>query len=173
MQQEGGNLRQIGGQPIAPEPSFNHQRTMKTNRAKVTRIQISPELSKKILDRDGHFCACCGATERLAIDHIVPVHFGGTNDEDNLQPLCTSCNSTKGDHASVIEDGKFYLIGNNGRHSVPMIELYKARRIEAARRNLSIMDYREGKEEEGRRESRAGHNWISDQLSEVARKKAF
>lgn len=41
-------------------------------------------------------CALCGATEFLSIDHIKPVLLGGTNDRENLQCLCRSCNSRKG-----------------------------------------------------------------------------
>ena len=41
------------------------------------------------------------------IDHVVPLHGGGTNDRRNLQLLCTSCNRSKGakhpvDHARRI-----------------------------------------------------------------------
>lgn len=32
----------------------------------------------------------------LAIDHIYPLHLGGTYDRSNLQVLCSSCTSRKG-----------------------------------------------------------------------------
>lgn len=32
----------------------------------------------------------------MQVDHIVPVEFGGTNDLDNLNPSCHSCNYAKG-----------------------------------------------------------------------------
>jgi 5-methylcytosine-specific restriction endonuclease McrA len=32
----------------------------------------------------------------LVVDHIYPRHLGGTSDPDNLQALCTQCNSRKG-----------------------------------------------------------------------------
>jgi 5-methylcytosine-specific restriction endonuclease McrA len=40
--------------------------------------------------------AFCGAKLPCAIDHIKPVYIGGTDDENNLQLLCISCNSIKG-----------------------------------------------------------------------------
>ena len=47
--------------------------------------------------RDGFHCQHCGATSDLTIDHITPLVRGGSNELDNLQFLCKSCNSRKGD----------------------------------------------------------------------------
>ena len=45
----------------------------------------------------GNKCAHCGTTDkRLTVDHITPLKKGGTNFIDNIQPLCKSCNSSKG-----------------------------------------------------------------------------
>lgn len=43
----------------------------------------------------GDCCLCCGASERLTIDHVLPVARGGSNDIANLQPLCRPCNASK------------------------------------------------------------------------------
>ncbi|MGI5443545.1 HNH endonuclease [Streptomyces shenzhenensis] len=45
-------------------------------------------------------CAQCGRTPIehhvvLVVDHKVPRHWGGTDDLENLQPLCEDCNSGK------------------------------------------------------------------------------
>ena len=51
-------------------------------------------------------CAICAISEeklladtglRLTIDHIKPLSKNGTNYIENIQPLCKSCNSSKGD----------------------------------------------------------------------------
>lgn len=42
-------------------------------------------------------CAYCIFREADSIDHIIPLTKGGTNNIDNLLPVCISCNSSKGD----------------------------------------------------------------------------
>jgi len=44
----------------------------------------------------GGKCAKCGSSEKIQIDHIVPISRGGTNHITNLQPLCSHCNASKG-----------------------------------------------------------------------------
>lgn len=50
----------------------------------------------KIGRRDSFKCKHCGSSDDLAIDHIFALANGGTNELDNLQLLCRSCNSSKG-----------------------------------------------------------------------------
>jgi HNH endonuclease len=42
-------------------------------------------------------CIYCGASENLAIDHVVPSNRGGTDGGDNAVWACRSCNSSKSD----------------------------------------------------------------------------
>lgn len=44
-------------------------------------------------------CHICGQPAADAIDHIVPVALGGSDDPMNLAPAHTSCNTAKGDSA--------------------------------------------------------------------------
>jgi len=44
----------------------------------------------------GNICLCCGEPKELTRDHVVPLVNGGSNDISNIQPLCQSCNSSKG-----------------------------------------------------------------------------
>jgi len=57
---------------------------------------VSPEKRRFVLDRDGHCCLRCGATERLEMDHIRPYRDGGWTVPRNLQTLCKPCNCWKG-----------------------------------------------------------------------------
>ena len=44
----------------------------------------------------GEYCLCCGSNDDIQLDHIVPISKGGKNTLSNLQPLCKSCNVSKG-----------------------------------------------------------------------------
>lgn len=47
-------------------------------------------------------CQICGKVltkDNVTVDHIIPISSSGTNAVENLQPLCGSCNSRKGNRS--------------------------------------------------------------------------
>lgn len=48
-----------------------------------------------ILERYGHQCLACGS-KNVTVDHVVPLSRGGRHEASNVQPLCASCNASKG-----------------------------------------------------------------------------
>lgn len=51
-------------------------------------------------------CAHCGTSERLEVDHIVPVALGGKTERGNLQVLCRLCNASKGAREKPLLPGR-------------------------------------------------------------------
>ena len=81
------------------EISNNHdsfRQSYPFRRKAASRFISNPKIRKTIFDRDGLKCKKCGATDNLHLDHIKPVSKGGDDSLDNLQVLCCSCNSSKG-----------------------------------------------------------------------------
>lgn len=63
--------------------------------------KINNNLRYKIFKRDRYKCCYCGNSPAideniiLHIDHIIPISKNGSNSEDNLQTLCSTCNLKK------------------------------------------------------------------------------
>lgn len=54
------------------------------------------KIRHRILVRDKYTCKCCGMVSLSnEVDHINPLHMGGSNDDVNLQTLCTECHKAK------------------------------------------------------------------------------
>jgi len=66
----------------------------------------------KILDKEykrlyNSPCSFCGSTEKITMDHIIPISRSGNHSIGNLQPLCKSCNSSK--KSRLVSEYKYYL----------------------------------------------------------------
>ncbi len=61
-----------------------------------TKRPIAKETRWEVWGRDNFTCKHCGSRKNLALDHIHPEVEGGSNNLENLQTLCHSCNSKKG-----------------------------------------------------------------------------
>lgn len=58
---------------------------------------FTPKEWNDLCEKYGHYCLMCGKSDiPLTVDHIIPISLGGTNNIDNIQPLCQICNSQKG-----------------------------------------------------------------------------
>lgn len=85
------HLGRFMGLDFGDPPEPRHRRTAANGRR-----ALSAQASLAVFANDGYRCVKCGSRDNLTIDHIVPVVRGGTNDPNNLQTLCRSCNSRKG-----------------------------------------------------------------------------
>lgn len=65
-------------------------------RAQTTNGGIALEAWYEICASFGFCCIACGTKTALEMDHVVPLSMGGEHQIENVQPLCRSCNASKG-----------------------------------------------------------------------------
>lgn len=89
-------VRILFGQPQSevPRDRGRQMRPLDARRAQWGRK--ASRVRRTIMGQDGACCQNCGSSDRLSIDHILPLSRGGSDDPENLQVLCKSCNSSKG-----------------------------------------------------------------------------
>ena len=96
LKEKGRQYRQTEGGKLVNRLHVIKRRTMIKN------LEFS--LTKQdwldiLMDQNNH-CAGCGTefSDKTTpeMDHIYPVSFGGATTKDNIQALCRSCNSSKG-----------------------------------------------------------------------------
>lgn len=85
-----------------PMPSVEELQRVRVDdpKAKTPKVVIPECLRWEIFERDNFTCQRCGARRWLRVDHIYPESLGGTLDPSNLQTLCRSCNSRKGNRVA-------------------------------------------------------------------------
>lgn len=104
---------------VIPAPA-NHVDTVCMNY-----VPLNNGIRQRIYARDGRVCKECGAEHGLSIDHIVPVSKGGNSTDDNLQVLCLSCNTRKGNrissktYVSIVDDSSKTVESNKQNASCP------------------------------------------------------
>lgn len=81
---------------------------------KRSRRQLPKENRDRIIERDEHKCFYCESTERLTVDHVIPINHGGSDCAANLITSCHSCNSKK--------NGRTRLLPLFERHVLDVIE---------------------------------------------------
>ncbi len=71
-----------------------------------TRGRTLARLRHRTFTRDCGLCVPCSQAGRTTpateLDHVVPLHKGGTDADDNLQAICTECHRKK----TALEQGK-------------------------------------------------------------------
>ena len=86
---------------LYPEKNAQHFNNRRARKQQAGGSFTSKEW-RKLCARYNFTCLCCGKREpkiSLTVDHVVPLSKGGTNFIDNIQPLCISCNTSKGTRA--------------------------------------------------------------------------
>ena len=85
--------------------------TRSTKAKAVERLRGRPaaRMRARILARDNYLCQAClrGGMVTVAdeVDHVVPLHLGGSNGENNQESICRACHSVKSESERAERSG--------------------------------------------------------------------
>ena len=97
------------------------------------RKRISTNERRQILKRDRYICGYCGLRKKsssLAIDHIIPIRYGGHHDIANFVSACRECNRKKW-HFGPREKNSPRLIFHSGRKVAKITWFAKGKKFPA------------------------------------------
>lgn len=80
------------------KPKISQSKLTKITSPSTKRItgRKGKEIRNRILLRDEYTCQKCGIVSwHLEVDHIAPLHLGGTECDENRQTLCKKCHDEK------------------------------------------------------------------------------
>lgn len=81
------------GDPVKMRAKVERRRAIKLG----CKEHFTKEEWLQLCEKYNNRCLCCKKTDvKLTADHIVALSKGGSNGIENIQPLCQSCNSSKG-----------------------------------------------------------------------------
>ncbi len=69
---------------------------------------LTPRMRRRVLERDGYRCCCCGSRRGLMIHHVVWRSRGGATTMDNTQVLCAGCHG-------LVHDQLLFVSGRPGQ----------------------------------------------------------
>lgn len=78
-----------------------YKRSMISHRRKAKKLLVGGNITARewedLLIKYNYTCLCCKRSNiKLELDHAIPLVKGGLNAIENAQPLCRSCNASKG-----------------------------------------------------------------------------
>lgn len=82
-----------------PDPHSKRQEKRRAN-LKAAPGQLPKKIRDQLIEKFGELCMCCGSTEKVSIDHVIPISKGGSKSIENIQLLCIPCNVRKLDTAT-------------------------------------------------------------------------
>ena len=81
---------------------YSHFKPKNSERPEINPVEWK-RLRKQVFENYGEVCLKCGSTYDIVVDHIIPYSKNKklATDVNNLQPLCRSCNSVKGNRDCI------------------------------------------------------------------------
>lgn len=78
----------------------NRDRKKRLNKDRKRQLRINTSIKKRLFKnifvKPCCYCKVVFLIDELTVEHIVPLSFGGTNEDNNIALACAPCNHEKG-----------------------------------------------------------------------------